>query len=113
MAKKNFVVNQTDITTALTGTPQVKQTATPEQIGQPIATLTQSETQPSGRNKGLRIDEERVSFVLLTGQYEKLQGIAYWERKTVKDTLIDILEETFDRYEKEKGAIAVKPTRRR
>ena len=113
MAKKNFVVSQTDISTALTGTPQVKETATPEQIGQPIATLTQAQAQLTGKNKGLRMGEERVSFILLTGQYEKLQGIAYWERKTVKDTLIDILDEAFDRYEKEKGAIAVKPTRRR
>ena len=114
MAKKNFLVNQTDITTALTGTPQAKEMPTPEQIGQTVERImTEPKTKPTGKNKGLKIGEERVSFVLLDGQYEKLQNIAYWERKTLKDTVIDILEDVFNRYESENGAIRPKPLKKR
>lgn len=119
MAKKNFTVTGQDLTASMASappTPLVKNEPDPEAIGRAVdrvmTGVKSSHRQTTGKNKGLKPNEERVSFVLLDGQYEKLQLIAYWDRKTLKDTLIDILNAAFAEYEREHGKIPPKPVRK-
>jgi hypothetical protein len=106
MAKKNFVIGSTNMTSNLAGVvsnqPQIQITP---------SVLIDSERQKEGKNKGLKPDEDRQSFVIKKGQYEKLQSIAYWERLTVKELLISILDNAFEEYEKKSGAIKPIPKR--
>jgi hypothetical protein len=119
MAKKNFTVTGQDLTASMaTPTPLVVNNTAPdpEAIGRAVERVMTGvkklDRQTTGKNKGLKPNEERVSFVLLDGQYEKLQLIAYWERKTLKDTVIDILNAAFIDYERENGKIQPKPVKK-
>ena len=119
MAKKNFTVTGQDLTASMAQaapTPSVKTAPDPEAIGRAVERVMTGtkklDRQTTGKNKGLKPNEERVSFVLLGGQYEKLQLMAYWDRKTLKDTVIDILNAAFIDYERDNGKIQPKPVKR-
>ena len=119
MAKKNFTVTGQDLTASMASappTPSVKNAPDPEAIGRAVERVMtgtkKADRQTTGKNKGLKPNEERVSFVLLDGQYEKLQLIAYWDRNTLKDTVIDILENAFAEYERKNGKIPPKPIKK-
>jgi hypothetical protein len=108
-ATKDFKVKLGDITSQLAGKPMpmvAVEVAPP--VETPPSVKSTSTRAIFGKNKGLRAGEERVSFVLLEGQYEKLKGMAYWERRTVKDLMIEILEKAINQYEAEKGKVALK-----
>lgn len=66
-----------------------------------------------GKNAGLQEGEERVSFILLDDQYEKIQAIAYWERQTLKETVIEIFKKAIDEYEAKNGTIQPKPKKKK
>jgi hypothetical protein len=106
MSKKRFVTTESDITGSLAGTPVAQKEFSPEGITHAVEMVKGSKERPTtGKNKGLKVGEERVSFVLKEGQYEKLQNIAYWERETLKDTVIGILEKAFAEYETKNGEL--------
>ena len=112
MSKKRFVTTESDITGTLAGSTIAQKEFMPERITHAVEMVKESKERPmTGKNKGLKIGEERVSFVLLEGQYEKLQLIAYWDRQTLKDTVIGILNSAFDEYERKNGKIPPKPTK--
>lgn len=112
MSKKRFVTTESDITGQLAGTPVAQKGLSPEGIT-PVEMVKDSKERPTtGKNKGLKIGEERVSFVLKEGQYEKLQNIAYWERETLKETVIGILEKAFAEYEDKKGELKPRPKKK-
>jgi hypothetical protein len=105
MAKRNFVVESTNnMTSNLAGVTNPILPPTPS-VSQTI------ERQAKGKNKGLKADEDRQSFVIRAGQYEKLQAMAYWDRVTVKELIISILDDSFAAYEKQKGELKPIPKR--
>jgi hypothetical protein len=97
MSKKRFVTTESDITGQLAGTPVAQKEFSPEGIIHAVEMVKKRPTM--GKNKGLKVGEERVSFVLNEGQYQNLQNIAYWERKTLKETVIGIFEKAFAEFE--------------
>jgi hypothetical protein len=113
MSKKRFVTTESDITGSLAGSIIPKKELTPEVISSANEITEERKERPTtGKNKGLKVGEERVSFVLLEGQYEKLQNIAYWERETLKDTVISILEKAFADYEAKNGVLEPRPKKK-
>lgn len=109
MAKlnKNFVITSNDLASAMSGDlTHGQQTESIDDTPKLVRAL-------SGKNKGLPIGEERVSFILLDDQYEKIQAIAYWERQTLKETVIEIFKKAIDEYEAKNGTIRPKPKKKR
>lgn len=96
MAKKNFIVNKEDLTTSMASAAIKVMTETVE--APPSVKITM-ERPLTGKNKGLRAGEERISFILLEGQYEKLKEMAYLQRSSVKDLVIGIFDKAIEGFE--------------
>lgn len=53
--------------------------------------------------------ETRATFIINKDLLEKLKGLSYWDRVTIKQVVHTALEEYLSRYEKKNGEIKTKP----
>lgn len=55
--------------------------------------------------EGTKENETRATFILREDLLEKLKGIAYWDRRLIKDVVNSALLEAVEKYEKKNGPI--------
>jgi len=58
---------------------------------------------------GTRQGERRATYILKIEQIDKLEAVAYWERKMIKEIMGEAVQEYLSKYEKSKGEIKPKP----
>ena len=109
MSKKNFSGGLN----SLLGTQSSETTATPEQPAKrrPGRPQTNFREITKTSQKGTQENETRATFIVEEEILEKIKGIAYWDRLSIKDTINNALKETVKRWEAKNGTVKPIPKR--
>jgi hypothetical protein len=59
--------------------------------------------------QGTKEGEEKYSLIIKTELLEKMKGVAYWERLTIKDTFEEAAIDRVKKYEKKSGPLRAVP----
>lgn len=86
------------------------------QIQSPITRRGRPKTQHKIVNKtseeGTRPGETRATFIITEELLEKVKAIAYWDRKLIKEVMIESLQDAVKKYENKNGSIKPIPKRK-
>ena len=98
MAKKNFTGGLNSLLGDTTGESA--------KVGRP---KTQFKKITKSSQEGTKANETRATFIVNEEVLEKLKGIAYWDRKLIKEVIHEALQEAINKYEKKNGKIKKTP----
>jgi hypothetical protein len=76
--------------------------------GRPV---TQTKEVVKSSQEGTLEGEVRATYIVREQQVEAIKCIAYWERKKIKDVVVEALDAAIKAYEKKNGKIKAIPNK--
>jgi hypothetical protein len=64
-----------------------------------------NKTPTGGAVKGMKTGEIRRTYLVNLDLANKIDGIAYWDRKSVKEVMSKAMQDFVDRWEKKNGEV--------
>lgn len=61
----------------------------------------------SSTREGTKEGERRATFIVQDEHLDKIKGVAYWDRKDIKEVVSDAFAQYLTKYEKDNGKIKI------